>query len=184
MIDALRSSLKIAFFNVKVALRKDEPIVEKMEFTNDFFAVNLFYEHKYYPESSNYHSTLLRRIDCVSPEEYYHPDFIIEIIDKKAEETSYYLFDAKYSVLKNVKFLHLPSLEKKYIARTGISGDRYKKINGLFALFPDEEGEKIVDDTFFEPQIALIASKPSVESELKTYIQCILKKHIGDYLLS
>ncbi|MFC2272564.1 MAG: hypothetical protein ACFNJN_09790, partial [Capnocytophaga ochracea] len=73
---------------------------------------------------------------------------------------------------------------KKYIARTGISGDRYKKINGLFALFPDEEGEKIVDDTFFEPQIALIASKPSVESELKTYIQRILKKHIGDYLLS
>ena len=184
LIDALRSSLKIAFFNVNVALRKEEPIVEKMEFTNDFFAVNLFYEHKYYPENSNYHSTLLRRIDCVTSEEYYHPDFIIEIIDKKTEETFYYLFDAKYSVLKNVKFLHLPSLEKKYIARTGISGERYKKINGLFALFPDEEGEKIVDNAFFEPQIALIASKPNTTQELKECVQKILKKHIGDYLLN
>lgn len=177
IIDTIKASLKLSLFRVDNVWKKEEPVIEKMAFTNDDFEVNLYYDHKYYGEGVGYNDTLLRRIDK-DKDDFYQPDFIIEIINKEQHKHKYYLFDAKYSILKNVRTIHLPSLEKKYLVRTGIYGSRNRKISGLYALFPDTQGEKVVEHPYYEPNIGLIASKPMVEEELRVCIHNILRENL------
>lgn len=183
LMDILKSSLNLSLFELTVVYREDEPIAERIQFETPDISVNLYYDHAYYPEGTHYFETSLRRIDKIGTESYYQPDFILEIINREKETVKYYLFDAKYSSLKNVKNIHLPSLEKKYIVRTGISGQPSQKINGLYALFPDDEGENLIPNSFFEPQISLIASKPQRNSELRNCVQKVLQQHLAPSLL-
>ena len=64
------------------------------------------------------------------------------------------------------------------MVRTGIYGSRNRKISGLYALFPDTQGEKVVEHPYYEPNIGLIASKPMVEEELRACIHNILRENL------
>lgn len=182
ILDSIKNRLKMDLFNIEVYSKRNDEIIEKIEFENSMYKIRLLYEQKFYDNKSINQDTDLRRIDS-SKGNYYCPDFIIEIHDKSNNNKKYYILDSKYSKFQTVKTIHLTDLIEKYIINTGIYQNPNVKISSLVLIFPNEHGQKIIDSDFYEPTIQLIASKPNFENELKVYIDTILHKNISENFL-
>jgi hypothetical protein len=183
ILESLKEKLKLDFFYLNAFSNRNDEIIEKITFINDEYSIVLLYEHKYFSTQINPQETLLRRIDTTKSN-FYSPDYIIEIKNRKTHLNKYYILDSKYSNQYVVKNIHLPDLIEKYIINSGIYGKWDSKIASLTLIFPGEETHKIIDSDLFEPKITLIGCKPNFEINLKKFISDILENNIPEEMLT
>lgn len=179
ILESIRQKLRLDLFNVSASSDRNDEIIENVTFDNNNYSIRLLYEQKFYDISRTKQETDLRRID-IKEGNYYSPDFIIEVLNKIEQVKKYYILDAKYSQLYHVKNKHLPDLINKYIINTGIKDSPHTKVSSLNLIFPGEFSQKIIESSYFEPTIELIASKPNFENELKLFINTILERSLPE----
>ncbi|EKB03393.1 MULTISPECIES: hypothetical protein [Myroides] len=182
ILESIKQKLRLDMFSISAFSDRNDEIIEKISFDCTDYRIRLLYEQKFYDLSKTVQETELRRID-IKKGNYYNPDYIIEIFNKYEQKYKYYILDAKYSKLQTVRSIYLPDLIEKYIINTGINKNPNLKVSSLNLIFPNEYGQKIIESTYFEPTIELIASKPNFENELKLFIHRVLEENISENLI-
>ncbi|MFD1769823.1 hypothetical protein [Sphingobacterium suaedae] len=182
ILDSIKQKLRLDMFKVSALSNRNDEIIEKIAFENNEYSIKLWYELKYYGTSRKEQEIEVRRIDTREGG-HYNPDFVLEIVNKIELKKKYYILDAKYSKFQTVKNNYLPDLIGKYILNTGINGYVSMKVTSLSLIIPNEYGQKIIESDYFEPTIAIIASKPNFEDELRYFINNLLEKDLSENLI-
>lgn len=182
IIESIQRKLRLDLFNITAGSGRADEIVEKITFDSNDYSITILYDQKFYDISKVLQDIELRRIDTKRGD-YYNPDYIIEIFNKKKLKKNYYILDAKYSKFQTVKSNYLPDLVEKYILNTGIIDNANMKVNSLNLIFPGEHGQKIIDSDYFKPTIAITASKPNFENELQLFINQLLETELTENLI-
>jgi len=182
ILDSIKQKLRLDMFKVSALSNRNDEIIEKIAFENNEYSIKLWYELKYYGTSRKEQEIEVRRIDTREGG-HYNPDFVLEIVNKIELKKKYYILDAKYSKFQTVKNNYLPDLIGKYILNTGINGYVSMKVTSLSLIIPNEYGQKIIESDYFEPTIAIIASKPNFEDELRYFIKNLLEKDLSENLI-
>lgn len=170
--EAITSQLRLEHFNVEKTSDREDDILNIISYTSKYFEVNLFYEIKY---KNVIEKTYLKRID--NKASYYNPDYVIEIINNIGERF-YYILDSKYSKKEIIEQHYLSKCILKYINKTAIHNEKYRKIDALVLLYPGNESNKIIDDEFHKPIISILCSKPNYNNDLKIFIEKIIKEKL------
>lgn len=173
IVEIINSKLNTSYFNIQTSTTREDGILNKFEFIGKDYSVRIFYENKY---GENMNSTTdLIRIDT-NTGTYYHPDFIIEFINKN--EKSYVILDAKYSKYEIVRSHYLNKCIYKYMLNTGVRNNAYKKIDSLALLYPLGKSCNYLESEFYKPTLDLIVSKPKSETRLNEYLDEIMNEYL------
>lgn len=184
IIETINNTLNLDYFKSDEYSNRSDEIIECKCFYNDLYKISIFYEHKYYTNNNEKNKTDLVRIyDPKNNNNYYNPDFILEIENKITSEKKYYILDSKYSKIETVKSNYLNDTVFKYILNTGIKNEPNKKVNSLHLLTPSDYEYNLISSSFFEPIIGVIPSKPRKENDLNNLIIEILEKNIENKFL-
>ncbi len=152
----------------------------KTTYKKDLMTINFYYEPSY---SHNKDSEInLIRIDNRERANYFKPDFVLEFIFP-GKDNIYCILDAKYSHSGIVEKRMYDCIEK-YILKTGIYQNPYKKIDFLFILAPiDTKNEYVTNDLYY-PQIGIIPSIPSNTYDAQKTISKIIETSYNRLLKS
>lgn len=172
IVGIIEESLPTSFNKLTTTIGPKDGFLDKFVFMNQSGkkSVSIYYEIKYWNHVTD--EINLVRIDNAKGN-YFCPDYVVKI--KNDINYKYLILDAKYSRYQTVKNKHLNDCIQKYIVKTGIFGEPYRKVDSLTLLAPIKSQHDLIDNEDFRPSINIIPSKPFNEKYLESFLKRYLK---------